>query len=90
MCCKALKMLGFIKRICSEFKLVTLLKYLYCAFLRLILEYRVIIWDPSTSCGMNQVESIQRKFLNLAAYTLKIDHPAHNYSLVLHQLSLKT
>lgn len=43
MCCKALKMLGFIKKICSEFELVTPLKSLYCVFVRSILEYEAII-----------------------------------------------
>lgn len=39
---------------------------------------------------MYQVQSVQRKFLNFAAYTLKIDHAAHYYSPVLHQFGLNT
>jgi len=38
MCCKALKTLGLIRRICSEFKLVTFIKSLYCTFAKSILE----------------------------------------------------
>lgn len=45
--------------------------------MRTILEYRAISWDPSKSCGMNQV---QCKFLNFAAYILKIDHQANDTS----------
>uniref|UniRef100_A0A2S2R2Y8 RNA-directed DNA polymerase from mobile element jockey n=1 Tax=Sipha flava TaxID=143950 RepID=A0A2S2R2Y8_9HEMI len=37
-CCKALKILGFLRRICSEFKLMTPLKLLYCAYVRSVLE----------------------------------------------------
>ncbi|KAF0750041.1 Uncharacterized protein FWK35_00025954 [Aphis craccivora] len=33
-CCKVLKSLGFLKRICNEFKLITPLKALYCALIR--------------------------------------------------------
>lgn len=90
MCYKILRALGFIRRICSEFKLVSLIKSLYCAFVRPKLEYGAVAWDPSTCCGMDQVERVQRKFLNFLAYILKIDHPAHDYSPVLHQIGLNT
>lgn len=49
MCCKELNILGFIKRICSELKLVTFIKSFYFAFVRSILEYRAVLWDPGTS-----------------------------------------
>jgi len=54
------------------------------------LEYGAAIWEPSISCGLNQVESIQRKFLNFAAYIHKkiADHPDYGYSPVLHKLNL--
>lgn len=36
---------------------------------------------------IDQIESVQRMFLNFEPYTLKIDHQAHEYSpAVLHQL----
>jgi len=44
--CKALKMLGFIKRISSEFNMCSSLKALYCAFVRSYLVYGVVIWAP--------------------------------------------
>jgi len=89
-CCKALKTLGFIRRVSSEFKLVSSLKSLYCAFVRSILEYGSVVWDPGTSCGKKQVERVQRKFLNIVAYKLNIDHPPHDYSPVMHRLGLNT
>lgn len=80
LCCKALKTLRFLKRVCSEFKFVTRIKSLYCAFVRLTLEYGAVVSDPSTSCGMNQVERVRLRgtFLNFAAFVLKIDHPVHD------------
>lgn len=41
-----------------------------------------------TSCGMIQVERVRRNFLNFAAYSLTIDHPPHDHSLVMHWLGL--
>jgi len=50
------------------------------------------VWDPDTICGMNQILRVfTYKFLNIAAYKLKIDHPSHNYSpVVMHRLGLNT
>lgn len=53
-------------------------KSLYCAFVKLILEYGAVVPDPDTSCGMNQIERLQQKFLNFVAYKIKIDHPPHD------------
>jgi len=44
--CKAYKLLGFIRRISSEFKFTSSLKSLYCALVRPILEYGSVVWDP--------------------------------------------
>jgi len=67
-CCKAIKMLGFISRICNEFKLNTPIKTLYCAYVRFFLKYGAIVWDPSTSYGRDQIERVQRKFLKYATF----------------------
>uniref|UniRef100_A0A2S2P984 RNA-directed DNA polymerase n=1 Tax=Schizaphis graminum TaxID=13262 RepID=A0A2S2P984_SCHGA len=89
-CCKALKMLGFIKRICNEFKLTSSIKTLYCAYVRSILEYGAVVWDPSTSCGKDQIERVQRKFLNYVAFILSIDHPPHDYTPILNKLGISS
>ncbi|XP_015372752.1 PREDICTED: uncharacterized protein LOC107168012, partial [Diuraphis noxia] len=57
--CKALKLLGFVKRISAEFKLSSSLKTLYCSFVRSVVEYGVIIWDPSTLDGSSQLERVK-------------------------------
>jgi len=85
-CCKALKTLGFIKRIAAEFKLVSHLKALYCSLVRPILEYSSVIWDPQTACNSVMLERVQLKFLSYVGNTLKIECPNHNYTPVLKSL----
>jgi len=88
--CKALKMLGFVKRTLSDFKLFNSLKTLYCSFVRSHLEYGVIVWCPNTIDDQYKIERVQRKFLKYAAYVLQIDCPPHDYSQVLHRLNLSS
>jgi len=54
------------------------------------LEYGAVTWGPSTSCGKGQIERVQRKFLNYAAFTLIIDHPPHDYNPILNKLGLSS
>lgn len=42
-CCKPLKILGFLKRIYSEFMLMVSLKLLYCNFVRSMLEFDAVL-----------------------------------------------
>jgi hypothetical protein len=88
--CKAYKLLGFIRRVSSEFKLTNSLKSLYCALVRPILEYGSVVWDPHCSDLRRQLEGVQRKFLNYASYSLKIPCHPHDYSPVLSKLNLST
>jgi hypothetical protein len=87
--CKAFKLLGFIRRIASEFKFETSLKSLYCALVRPILEYGSVIWDPHCADACRQLERVQRKFLNFASYNLKIPCP-HDYSPFPNKLKLSS
>jgi len=57
---------------------------------RVFLEYKAVVWDPDTSCGINRIERVQRKFLNFITYKLKIDHTPDDYFIVLHRLGLIT
>jgi len=88
--CKALKLLGFVRRISAEFKLSSSLKTLYCSFVRSVLEYGIIIWDPCTFDGSSQLEIVQRKFLKFAASALPIECAPHEYQPVLQCLHLST
>jgi Reverse transcriptase (RNA-dependent DNA polymerase) len=88
--CRAFKVLGFIKRIAGEFKLSNSLKSLYCALVRPIVEYGSVVWDPHTADDCKQLERVQRKFLGLIKYILKIDCPPHDYTPVLQILNLSS
>ncbi|CAI6343721.1 unnamed protein product [Macrosiphum euphorbiae] len=59
-------------------------------FVRSILEYGAVVWVPYTACNRNQIERVQRKFLNYAAFTLNIDHMPHDYIPVMDRLGLST
>ncbi|XP_025425705.1 uncharacterized protein LOC112694457 [Sipha flava] len=87
-CCKALKTLGFVMRISKEFNLSSSLKTLYCSLVRSLLEYSSVLWDPYTVSDSCQLERVQRRFLSCAAFVLKINHPPHDYFLVMQELSL--
>ncbi|XP_008181902.1 uncharacterized protein LOC103309089 [Acyrthosiphon pisum] len=84
-CCKAIKMLGFIVRISKEFNLSSPLKFLYCSLIRSIIEYASVLWVPYKVTDSCQLECIQRKFLFCATYILKIKHPPHDYLLVMQE-----
>ncbi|XP_022175933.1 uncharacterized protein LOC111038911 [Myzus persicae] len=87
-CCKALKTLGFVMRISKEFNLSSSLKTIYCSLVRSLLEYASVLWDPYTVSDSCQLERVQRRFLSCAAFLLKINHPPHDYFLVMQELSL--
>jgi hypothetical protein len=89
-CCKALKILGFVKRVCSQFKLVAPIKSLYCAIVRSVLEYASVICDPHTISYSYALERVQRKFLSFAGYVLEINHLPHDYTSVLTSLKLSS
>lgn len=89
-CCKALKLLGFISRVSAAFHLLSPLKALFCSLVRPILEYGSILWDPSTASASSMIERVQRKFLRHAAYKLNIFCPPHDYSSIQCLFSLES
>lgn len=60
---KAYWILGFIKRICSEFHDIRALKSIYCAHVRSHLEYASMVWQPYCADRIMDLESIQKKFV---------------------------
>ncbi|XP_045452732.1 uncharacterized protein LOC123661837 [Melitaea cinxia] len=59
---KASKMIGFVKRACSEFRSVSTLKLLYNTLVRSILEYASPVWNPSYRVHVNRIERVQKSF----------------------------
>lgn len=61
-CKSASKTLGFIMRVASQFKGVTVAKVLYNAYVRSKLEYGAVVWDPYEGKYILLLERIQRRF----------------------------
>ena len=74
MCNKALRVFGFIRHYCSEFKNPNCFKILFFSQVRSILEYGSVIWSPYQTNLINKIERIQNRFLRVLAFkTGKID-----------------
>jgi hypothetical protein len=87
-CCKVLKILGFIKRLARDFKLDSSFKQLYCILVRPILEYDVVVWSHFTANDSLQLERVQRRFLRSVGFLLGIEFSPHDYSAVSTKLGL--
>jgi hypothetical protein len=83
---QALKMLGFLFRICKDFKNVNSLKIVFFAFVRSHLEYCSPVWNPTKVTYSTEIDRIQRKFVkflyhkNLIPDILYSPHQPHTYS----------
>lgn len=69
-CRSAFKMLGFVIRTSTEFKLSSSLKALYCSIIRPLLEYFSILWNHFTAADSSYIELIQRFFCSSALFIL--------------------
>jgi len=87
-CCKAFKTLGFVMRLCRDFRLGLSYKVLYCALVRPIVEYGAVIWDPHDLNDSLRLERVQRKFLMYASFRLNIPCEPHNYGPIASHLGL--
>jgi hypothetical protein len=56
-------MLGFLFRICKDFRNVHSLKIVYFAYVRSHLEYCSPVWNPTKITHSNEIDRIQRKFV---------------------------
>lgn len=65
-CNKALSMLGFLKRVCFNFRNTDCLKSLYFAFVRSHVEFACVAWSPDYAVHVSRLESVQKKFVMFA------------------------
>lgn len=77
------KLLDFVSCTSWDFHLLSSLKQLYCALIRLILQYSSVLWHPNSFFTSDMIEWVQRRFLQISAYSLKIPCPPHDFSPVL-------
>jgi hypothetical protein len=82
-CNKALWVLSFIRRNCSEFKNPNCIKILYFSLVRSILEYGSVVWNPYQANLITKIERIQYRLLRVLIYKTK------KINLSLKQLSLE-
>jgi len=68
MCNKALRVFGFIRRNCFDFKNPNCFELLYCSLVRSILEYDSVIWNPYQTGLIIKIERVQKRFLRVLAY----------------------
>lgn len=94
---KALSMLGFVKRMCFNFRNIDCLKSIYFAHIRSHLEFACIVWSPDYDVHINRIESVQKKMVLFALrrrYTgLRLDQmPSYTFrcnELGIRRLSLR-
>ena len=87
---KAMRMCGFVKRQCKDFKNIPVAIKLYCAFVRSSLEYCSLVWDPYYSCSNIRLERVQRKFVNFLLFKLNINKNLYTYEERLELVGLKS
>lgn len=79
-CCKAFKTLGFIFRLANEFRCCNIsVKFLYCAFVKPILECTAVVWNPSTAAHSKQLERVRLGFFRFVKNKFSIPCVPHIY-----------
>lgn len=75
----AYKILGFIIRNCRDFTKGETLVLLYNSYVRSRLEYACIVWEPYYDVHINNLESVQRRFLKYLNFRLTGVYPCIGY-----------
>ena len=73
----ACKILGFIKRMSSDFENITAIKTLYFAFVLSKIEYCSIIWHPFTATHTALLNRVHRNFLKYLSFRISGVYPLH-------------
>ena len=76
---ESFKMYGFIVRNSRQFADTATLKMLYCAYVRSKLEYASLVWNPGYAIHINQLESVQRRFLKFLSFKIDGIYPEVGY-----------
>lgn len=65
---KAYRMLGFVLRVSRDFRHISTVLLLYNCFVRTILEYASVVWNPHYQVYVEKLEWIQNKFYKQLIY----------------------
>ena len=78
----AFKMLGFVMRTCRDISNMNCVILLYNVFVRSILEYACVVWNPIYKCHIDLLESVQRRFLKYLYFRTHRIYPPRGYPQV--------
>lgn len=89
---KSLQLLGFIRRMTTDFSDPFILRTLYLTLIRSILLYASPVWSPNYKNLAKRIETIQHKFLNFVAWKLHWPLPiySHDYFQIANFLNLSS
>lgn len=77
----AFRKLGFILRISKPFNKISVLKILYFAFVRSILDFGSVVWNPYFQVQINRIERLQKTFVKSLNYRRNIKNVSYETSL---------
>ena len=84
----ALKMLGFLKRNCQEFKNSNSILSLYYALIYSKLQFAAPIWSPGYAVHIERIERVQKIFLRFLSFKFNFPIENHNYSPIRRHFNL--
>lgn len=76
---KATRMLGFLRRTCSDVCDVRAIVSLFNCLVRSVLEYNSVIWCPMYNCHVQRLERVQNKFAKFLLYKLRFPYEGLSY-----------
>ena len=82
--------MGFLQRTCFYISDTGAIKCLYNCLVRSVLEYNSVIWCPSYNCYIQQLESVQNKFVKFLLYKYKIPYRDISRTVRLQLVGLET
>lgn len=62
---RAYKSLGFINRMTTSFRSSIILRILYFAHVRSVLDFCSVVWSPHYKCHIERIERVQKKFIRI-------------------------
>lgn len=83
---RSFRNLGFINRITKPFKKIITLKILYFSFVRSILDFGSVVWNPHFKQDIDKIEKVQRKFIKLLNFRSNCSNESYEESLKKHKL----
>jgi hypothetical protein len=85
---RAMRTLGFLLRLGSDFQNVQSFRTLYVSLVRPLLEYATVVWSPHYAVHSAAIERVQRKFLRFINFKLGFTRDELDYTNLMRLLNL--